>query len=124
MNEKSGFRRGAIRMEYVIIAVLIAAAIILALLFFGRSVANSVGVAGQAATGAHSDTRQWQSMQEERSSGHTAAKRANKFFEDSQGREAVEMTQERKAAETSVRAAEVDIPLSDDDRGRERNDVK
>ena len=115
MNEKSGFRRGAVRMEYVIIAVLVLAAVIVAVLFFGRDVMNMFGVAGQATTGAHSDACQMRSMQEERSSGHTAAERANKFFEDSQ---------ERKASETSVRAAEVDIPLPDDDRGRERNDVK
>ena len=114
MNEKSGFRRGAIRMEYVIIAVLIVAAIIVGLLFFGRSVANSVGVAGQATTGASSEACRAQSMQENRSA-HTAAECANKSFMDSQ---------ERKAAETSVRAAEVDIPLPDDDRGRERNAAK
>ena len=114
MNEKSGFRRGAIRMEYVIVAVLIAAAIILAVLFFGRDVMNMFGVAGQATTGSHSDACQMQSMQENRS-GHAAAERACKSFTDSQ---------ERKAAETSVQSAEVDIPLPDDDRGRERNAVK
>lgn len=113
MNEKSGVHRGAIRMEYVIIAVLIVAAIIVALLFFGRSVANSVGVAGQATTGAHSDACQMQSMQENRSA-QTAAERACKSFD----------SQERDAARTSVRSAEVDIPLPDDDRGRGRNDVK
>ena len=114
MNEKSGFRRGAVRMEYVIIAVLIVAAIILAVLFFGRDIMNTFGVAGQATTGASTEACRAQSMQENRSA-HTAAERANKFSEDSQ---------ERKAAETSVRAAEVDIPLPDDDRGRGRNDVK
>ena len=114
MNEKSGFRRGAIRMEYVIIAVLIVAAIIAAVLFFGRDVIDMFGEASQTAPGTHLDTRQWQSMQENRSEQATA-ERANKFFEDSQ---------ERKAAETSVRSAEVDIPLPDDDRGRGRNDVK
>ena len=115
MNEKCGFRRGAVRMEYVIIAVLIVAVIIVAMWFFGQDIMNTFGVAGQATTGAHSDACQMQSMQEERSSDHTAAERANKFFEDSQ---------ERKASETSVRAAEVDIPLPDDDRGRSRNDLK
>ena len=114
MNEKNGSRRSAVRMEYVILAVLIATAIILALLFFGREIMNTFGVAGQAATGDCSRACEAQSMQENRSA-HTAAERANKFSEDSQ---------ERKAAETSVRAAEVDIPLPDDDRGRERNDVK
>lgn len=123
MNEKSGFRRGAVRMEYVIVAVLIVAAIIVALLFFGRDVLNTFGVAGQSATGDRSKACEMQSMQENRS-GHTAAERANKFFVDSSECEAAEMTQERKAAETSVRSAEVDIPLSDDDRGRERNAVK
>ena len=123
MNEKSGFRRGATRMEYVIIAVLIVAAIILAFLFFGRDIMNMFGVAGQATTGASSDACQRQSMQENRS-GHAAAERACKSFTDSKECEAAEMTQERKAAETSVRSAEVDIPLPDDDRGRSRNDLK
>ena len=113
MNEKSGFRRGAVRMEYVIIAVLIVVAIILAVLFFGRDVMNMFGVAGQATTGSHSDACQRQSMQENRS-GHAAADRACKSFD----------SQERDAARTSVRSAEVDIPLPDDDRGRGRNDVK
>ncbi len=101
-------------MEYVIIAVLIVAAIILAFLFFGQDIMNTFGVAGQATTGASTEACRAQSMQENRSA-HTAAERANKFSEDSQ---------ERKAAETSVRAAEVDIPQPDDDRGRGRNDVK
>ena len=114
MNEKCGFRRGAVRMEYVIIAVLIVAAIIVAMWFFGRDVMNMFGVAGQATTGACSDACQTQSAQENRA-GRSAAERANKFFVDSQKRE---------AAETSVQSAEVDIPLPDDDRGRGRNDVK
>lgn len=113
MNEKSGVHRGAIRMEYVIIAVLIVAAIIVALLFFGRDVMNMFGVAGRAVTGAHSDACQMQSMQENRA-GQATAERACKSFN----------SQECEAAGTSVRAAEVDIPLSDDDRGRGRHDVK
>ncbi len=108
-------------MEYVIIAVLIVAAIILALLFFGRSVANSVGVAGQAATGDQSKACEMQSAQENRA-GQAAAKCSDKFFVDSQECEAAETS--ARSAETSVRAAEVDIPLSDDDRGRSRNDLK
>ena len=123
MNEKSESHWGAVRMEYVIVAVFVVAAIILAVLFFGRDVMNMFGVAGQATTGAHSDAFQMQSMQENRS-GHAAAERACKSFTDSKECEAAEMTQERKAAETSVRAAEVDIPQPDDDRGRGRNDVK
>ena len=123
MNEKSGFRRGAIRKEYLIIAVLIVAAIILAFLFFGRDIMNTFGVAGQATTGASTEACRAQSMQENRSA-HTAAERACKSFTDSKECEAAEMTQERKAAEASVQSAEVDIPLPDDDRGRERNAVK
>ena len=123
MNEKSGFRRGAVRMEYVIIAVLVVAAIILAVLFFGRDIMNTFGVAGQAATGDCTRACETQSAQENRS-GHAAAECANKFFVDSSECEAAERTQERKAAETCVRFAEVDIPLPDDDRGRERNDMK
>lgn len=113
MNEKRGSRWGATWVEYVIIAILIVAAIIVAVLFFGRSVVNSVGVAGKAMTGASADACQTQSAQENRPA-HTAAERAWKSFD----------SQERKSAETSVRAAEVDIPQPDDDRGRERNDMK
>ena len=121
MNEKSGFRRGAVRMEYVIVAVLIATAIILALLFFGREIMNTFGVAGQAATGVPSDACQAQSAQENRSE-HAAAERADNFFVDSQKCGSAETS--ARSAETSVRAAEVDIPQPDDDRGRGRNDVK
>ena len=99
-------------MEYVIIAVLMAAAIILALLFFGRDVMNMFGVAGQATTGDQSKACEMQSAREDRA-GQAAAERACKSFSDS-----------RDAAETSVRSAEVDIPLPDDDRGRSRNDLK
>ena len=113
MNEKSGSRRWAIRMEYVVIAVLVVAAIILAVLYFGRSVVNSVGVAGDAMTGNSADACQKRSAQES-GARCKAAESANKFAD----------SQEHKAAETSVRSAEVDIPLSDDDRGRGRNDMK
>ncbi len=101
-------------MEYVIIAVLVVAAIILAVWFFGRDLMNMFGVAGQATTGDCSRACETQSMQENRS-GHTAAERSWKSFTDSK---------ERDAEKTSVRSAEVDIPLPDDDRGRGRNDVK
>ena len=113
MNEKSGFRRGAVRMEYVIIAVLVGAAIILAVWFFGRDIMNTFGVAGQATTCDQSKACEMQSAQENRA-GQAAAERAWKSFD----------SQERESAETSVRAAEVDIPLPDDDRGRSRNDLK
>ena len=119
MNEKSGSRRGATWVEYVIIAVLIVAAIILALWFYGRSVANSFGVAGQATTSVNLDACQTQSVQGNMS-GHEAAKHADKFIIDSQECE----TACEDTGTKSVRSAEVDIPLSDDDRGRGRNDMK
>ncbi len=100
-------------MEYVIIAVLVVAAIILAFLYFGWGVANSVGVAGEAMTGASADACQMQSTQES-GARFKAAESADKFSD----------SQEREAAGTSVRSAEVDIPLPDDDRGRGRKDMK
>lgn len=129
MNEKSGFRRGATWMEYVIVAVLIVAAIIAVVLYFGRDIMNTFGVAREAVRGNCSSACETQSMQENKS-GHAAAECANKFFVDSQ-EAGCGCTAPRKAAETSARSAEtsvqfaeVDIPLSDDDRGRGRNDVK
>jgi Flp pilus assembly pilin Flp len=45
-----GNRDGGVMMEYVILAVLIAAAVIVAVITFGRAVGDGFFVAGQAAT--------------------------------------------------------------------------
>ena len=46
-----GEERGAVMMEYVIVAVLIAAAAVAAVSYFGKDIVNMFGVAGRAATG-------------------------------------------------------------------------
>ena len=46
-----GEDRGAVMMEYVIVAVLIAAAVAAAVAYFGQDLVGMFGVAGKAATG-------------------------------------------------------------------------
>lgn len=46
-----GDETGAVMMEYVIVAVMIAAAVAVGAWFFGKDIMNMFGVAGQAATG-------------------------------------------------------------------------
>lgn len=51
-------RRGAVQMEYLILAVLIAAASVVAVVVFGRSVVTSLITASQSATGEHSTAQE------------------------------------------------------------------
>lgn len=46
-----GDETGAVMMEYVIVAVMIAAAVAIGVWFFGKDIMNMFGVAGRAATG-------------------------------------------------------------------------
>ena len=49
-----GEEKGAVMMEYVIVAVMIAAAVAMGAWFFGKDILNMFGVAGAAATGDNS----------------------------------------------------------------------
>ena len=49
-GEKRDSRAGGVNMEYVILAVLIAAAVVIAVIVFSRSVAGMFIVAGESAT--------------------------------------------------------------------------
>lgn len=46
-----GEETGAVMMEYVVVAVMIAAAVAMGAFFFGKDILNMFGVAGAAATG-------------------------------------------------------------------------
>lgn len=50
----AGDKTGAIMMEYVILAVLIAAAAVVAVAMFGKTIVGMFSVAGKGATGDHS----------------------------------------------------------------------
>ena len=53
-----GDERGGVMMEYVILAVLIAAAVVVAVAMFGRTIVGMFGVAGKGATAQHTEARQ------------------------------------------------------------------
>ncbi len=74
-----GEETGAVMMEYVIVAVLIAAAVAVGAWFFGKDIMNMFGVAGAATTG--NDTRADQMIEKAKTGskeGHAAATEADK----------------------------------------------
>ena len=76
-----GEEKGAVMMEYVIVATLIAAAVAVAVWFFGADIANALGFAGKAAIG---DNTGSESMREKaktaNAKGRTEAIRAEKAY--------------------------------------------
>ncbi len=52
-----GDRRGGVMMEYVILAVLIAAAVVVAVAMFGKTIVGMFNVAGKGATTRHSEAK-------------------------------------------------------------------
>lgn len=52
-----GEEKGAVAMEYVILAVLIAAAIVVAVAVFGKTIVGMFDVAGKGASGQHSEAK-------------------------------------------------------------------
>ena len=74
-----GEETGAVMMEYVIVAVLIAAAVAAGAWFFGKDLMNMFGVAGRAATGDDDGGRQMQAdAQTGNRDGHKQANETNK----------------------------------------------
>ena len=73
-----GDETGAVMMEYVIVAVMIAAAVAVGAWFFGKDIMNMFGVAGAAATG---DTNSSEALQQaaatQSSAGHSQAATKN-----------------------------------------------
>ena len=77
----AGEENGQAMMEYVIIAVVIAAAVLVGAWFFGKDIMNMFGVAGQAATGNASGAAELQQSAVNASvAGHNEATTRNKDF--------------------------------------------
>ena len=52
-----GEEKGAVAMEYVILAVLVAAAIVVAVAVFGKTIVGMFDVAGKGASGQHTEAK-------------------------------------------------------------------
>ena len=107
-------------MEYVVLAILIVAAIAVAVWLFGAQILGMFQTSGEATCGAHECSAEKVEMlrdkacrQDVQSVGREAD---NRFCEPAKAGNAT--------SGWDVDHAEVDIPLPDDDRGRERNDMK
>ena len=65
-----GDEKGAVAMEYVVLAVLIAAAIVVAVAVFGKTIVGMFDVAGKGASGQHTEAKSTlDKVQEEQKSG-------------------------------------------------------
>lgn len=77
----AGEERGAVMMEYVIVAVMIAAAVAVGAWFFGKDILNMFGVAGRASTGDITGARELQKQsQTDSKTGHGEAATQDKAF--------------------------------------------
>ena len=84
----AGEETGAVMMEYVIVAVLIAAAVAAGAWFFGKDIMNMFGVAGRAATGDDDGGRTMQGdAQDANRAGHKQARETNKNWIKTDGEE-------------------------------------
>ena len=78
-----GEESGAVMMEYVILAVLIAAAAVVAIAYFGKTVTSEANVAATAMTGkGNASSDQQQSVQNAQSTWQQEAVDTNKKFSD------------------------------------------
>ena len=76
-----GEESGAVMMEYVIVAVMIAAAVMVGAWFFGKDIMNMFGVSGQAVTGNPKGAATLeQAAVNGAASGHAEATTRNKDF--------------------------------------------
>ena len=65
-----GEEKGAVAMEYVILAVLIAAAIVVAVAVFGKTIVGMFDVAGKGASGQHTEAHsKLENVQQEQEQG-------------------------------------------------------
>ena len=81
-----GEETGAVMMEYVVVATLIAAAVAAGAWFFGKDLMNMFGTAGRAATGDDDGGRQMQQdAQDGNRDGHAQADQTNKDWIKTQG---------------------------------------
>ena len=76
-----GSRRGAVMMEYVIVAVMIAASVAVGAWYFGKDIVNMFGVAGKSVTGDSTGAiRAVEASQTAAADGHAEATSRNKDF--------------------------------------------
>lgn len=77
----AGEENGAVMMEYVIVAVMIAAAVAMGAYFFGKDILNMFGVAGAAATGDNKAAeKQVDGARDGAAAGHNSATTHEKKF--------------------------------------------
>ena len=78
-----GEEAGAVMMEYVIVAVLVAAACVVAIAYFGKTVTSEANVASTAMTGqGNAASDQQQEIQEKQKTYQSEAVDTNKKFSD------------------------------------------
>ena len=75
-----GDRSGGVMMEYVILAVLIAAAVVVAVAMFGKTIVGMFDVAGKAATTRHTAAKS--ALDETRTTQDSDADTAKKYHDD------------------------------------------
>lgn len=74
-----GDRAGGVMMEYVILAVLIAAAVVVAVAMFGKTIVGMFDVAGKGATTRHSDAKS--ALEETRGTQDDDASKAKEYHD-------------------------------------------
>ena len=74
-----GDRAGGVMMEYVILAVLIAAAVVVAVAMFGKTLVGMFDVAGKGATARHSEAKS--ALEETRSTQDADASKAKDYHD-------------------------------------------
>ena len=80
-----GEETGAVMMEYVILAVLIAAAAVIAIAYFGKTVTSEANVAATAMTGkGNASASQQQEVQKNQTDWQKEAVETNQKFSDAQ----------------------------------------
>jgi Flp pilus assembly pilin Flp len=78
-----GDRTGAVMMEYVILAVLVAAAVVVAAIYFGRTIMKQFGAAAQATAGeTRKSERQAKEATREAGKADRKGDTANKSYHD------------------------------------------
>ncbi len=75
-----GDEAGGVMMEYVILAVLIAAAVVVAVAMFGKTLVGMFDVAGKGATGRHTDAQT--ELQTTRGEQDASAQDAKDYHDD------------------------------------------
>ena len=74
-----GDRSGGVMMEYVILAVLIAAAVVVAVAMFGKTIVGMFDVAGKGATTRHSEAKS--TLESTRSTQDSDANKAKEYHD-------------------------------------------